>query len=227
MRKTKIVCTIGPASGKSQTISHLIEAGMDVVRLNFSHGTHEEHGRVIQKVRKHARQLGRNVAVLQDLAGPKIRIGKIKDGVIELRPGDDYVLTTREVLGTDREVSVTYSDLPSQVEPQDTLLLADGSLELSVIEASPPDIKCRVITGGTLTSRKGVNLPARTLRVQALTAKDKEDLDFGIDRGVDLVAVSFVRKASDIDPVKEIMEQKKRSPSPLLPKLKNTRPWNA
>jgi len=209
MRKTKIICTIGPASNRSEIISSLIQAGMDVVRLNFSHGTREEHGQVIQKVRKLAQQLGKNVAILQDLAGPKIRIGSIKNGSVTIKPGDRLILTTRNVLGTGREISVTYSDLPSEVKPQDALLLADGTLELSVVETRPPDIECRVIIGGTLTSHKGINLPTRVLRVQALTPKDKEDLDFGIDKKVDLVALSFVRRAADIGLVREIMRERK------------------
>jgi pyruvate kinase len=191
---------------------------MDVVRLNFSHGTQREHGQTIQKVRKLARQQGKNVAVLQDLAGPKIRIGKIKNDVIELKPGENFILTSREVLGTEKEVSVSYSDLPRQVKPRDTLLLADGALQLSVIKTSPFDITCRVIIGGTLTSHKGVNLPTRTLELQALTEKDREDLNFGIDKGVDVVAISFVRKASDALSVKKIMNQRKVS-IPIIAKI--------
>ncbi len=218
MRKTKIVCTIGPSSNRSKTLSRLIEAGMDVARLNFSHGTQEEHGRIIRTVRRLGKQLGRNVAVLQDLAGPKIRIGKIKNGAIVLKAGENFVLTTRNVLGTKRGVSVTYPDLPRQVRPQDTLLLADGALELSVMEANSHDIKCRVITGGTLTSHKGVNLPTRSIKLQALTKKDRRDLNFGIEKGVDLVAISFVREASDVLRVREIMKRRKVS-TPIIAKI--------
>ncbi len=191
---------------------------MDVVRLNFSHGTQKEHGQVIQRVRRLARQLGKNVAVLQDLGGPKIRIGKIKNDGVILKPENQFTLTTREVWGTEREVSVTYSDLPRHVKPQDTLLLADGAVELAVVGTTSTDIRCRVINGGMLTSHKGVNLPATTLPVQAFTPKDRRDLNFGIDKGIDLVAISFVRQASDVLPVKEIMHQRKVS-IPIIAKI--------
>ncbi len=218
MRKTKIVCTIGPASNRTEILSRLIQAGMEVARLNFSHGTQQEHGRVIQYVRKLAREQGKNVAVLQDLAGRKIRIGKFQSDTIMLGPGDSFTLTTQKVLGDEKRVSINYSDLPRQVRSRDTLLLADGSLELSIVRTNPPDIECRVITGGTLTSHKGVNLPTRTLEFQALTKKDREDLAFGIDQGVDLAAISFVRKASDVLPVKEIMRQRNVS-IPIIAKI--------
>jgi pyruvate kinase len=191
---------------------------MDVVRLNFSHGSQEEHGQVIQEVRKRAAEQGKNVAILQDLAGPKIRIGKLKDDAVTLKPGEFVTLTTREVLGTEKEISITYAGLPRQVKPHDPLLLADGTLELSVVEAAPPDIRCRVILGGVLTSHKGLNLPTRTLGVHALTAKDKGDLLFGIGMGVDLVALSFVRRADDVNLVKEIIRESQAT-LPIIAKI--------
>jgi pyruvate kinase len=218
MRKTKIVCTIGPASRASETLSSLIQAGMDVARLNFSHGTQEEHGQVIRRVRKLARQLGKNVAILQDLAGPKIRIGRIQNDSVTLRPGGRLSLTTRNILGTEKEIPVTYPGLPEEVKAGDTLLLGDGALELRVVKASPPDIECKVILGGALSSHKGINLPARTLALRPLTAKDRTDLLYGIERGVDLVALSYVRRAADVLPVRDIVREAKAR-IPIIAKI--------
>jgi pyruvate kinase len=218
MRRTKIVATVGPASSHPEILSRLIQAGIDVVRLNFSHGSQKEHGQTIKAVRRLASKLKRNVAVLQDLAGPKIRIGKLKEDSILLEAGRSVTLTTRETLGSETEISVSYKDLPSQVRPGDTLLLADGSLELSVLETGPTDIKCRVVIGGRLTSHKGINLPTRTLQLQPLTTKDRADLAFGIDQGVDYVALSFVRQASDIILAREMID-KGGAKTPVIAKI--------
>jgi pyruvate kinase len=218
MRKTKIICTIGPTSSRPETLLRLIESGMDVARLNFSHGTPKEHGQVIRRIRRLSKQLGKNVAILQDIAGPKIRVGVIRDGSVTLKSGDRVVLTSRPVLGTDGEIPVTYPSLPNEVKARDTLLLADGALELLVVRTKPPDITCRVIIGGKLTSHKGINLPARTLDLHPLTDKDRADLHFGIDQGVDLVALSFVRRAADILPVREIMK-KANTVLPIIAKI--------
>ena len=205
MKRTKIVCTIGPASNTEPMIEKLIRAGMNVARLNFSHGTHEEHGEVIRIIRSVAARLQEPVAILQDIAGPKIRIGAIADGPITLTPGSRFVLTARDVPGNQDEVSVNYREMPRFVQPGDSLLLADGMLELTVEKITGEDIECRVITGGSLNSRKGINLPTRSTGIPILTDKDRADLQFGLDNGVDYIALSFVRTADDVRLVREIV----------------------
>ena len=198
MARTKIVCTIGPATRSPETLEQLIRAGMDVARLNFSHGTQAEHLEVITAVRRIAERLGRSIAILQDLAGLKIRIGEMASGAVTLEAGAPFTLTTRQVLGSRQEVSVDYPHLIEDVQPGDTLLLSDGDLELEVLGTTEEDVHCRVITGGTLTSRKGVNLPARRITAPTITEKDRDDLVFGLRHGVDYVAQSFVRTAADV-----------------------------
>lgn len=171
---------------------------MDVARLNFSYGTHEEHGAVLRMVRDCAAKHGRAVAVLQDLAGVKIRCGDIAAGSVLLESGGTIVLTPRPVPGDAREVSVTYPSLSASVRPGDTILLADGDLELSVLESRGPDVVCRVVVGGVLSSHKGINLPSRSIDAPPLTDKDRADLAFGLSLGVDYVALSFVRSAQDV-----------------------------
>jgi pyruvate kinase len=205
LRKTKIVCTLGPASATVAVMEAMIRGGMNVARLNFSHGSHEDHGEKIRIIRSLAARLERPVAILQDLAGPKIRIGAIPDPGIVLEPGDMFILTTQEREGTPKGVSVTYPDLAAEVRPGDRLLLADGLLEVTVVETRPTEILCRVVTGGLLTSHKGINLPTGTIRTPALTDKDREDLLFGLAADVDYVALSFVRTADDVRLVKELI----------------------
>lgn len=212
-RKTKIVCTIGPASESSQVLKSLMKAGMDVARLNFSHGTHEEHLRKIKEIRKLSDRLKRPVTVLQDLSGPKIRVGKVKEGGIHLKRGETFILTNRRILGDEKGVSVTYPSLPMEVKSGDTLLLADGAIELEVLKSNGQDIECRVIVGGTLTSNKGINFPTGTIRVSPFTKKDREDLLFGIRNGVDMVSLSYVKDAGDIERVKRFLKKH----SALLP----------
>jgi pyruvate kinase len=207
MIKTKIVCTIGPASRSPKILERLIRAGMDVARLNFSHGTPNEHGRTISDLRKIARRLGRPVAVLQDLAGPKIRIGPVRNGPVTLEAGASFTLTARKVPGDERTVSLNYPGLVADVRKGDALLLSDGALELEVVGVEGRDILCRVVIGGPLNSYKGVNLPARTLRTPSLTAKDRADLRFGLSKEVDYVALSFVRDAKDIASVRRHMKR--------------------
>jgi pyruvate kinase len=198
MDKTKIVCTIGPASESREILSKMIDEGMDVARLNFSHGTHEEHAAKIKLIRELAAEKGAAVAILQDLAGPKIRTGEFAEGSVVLAPGAEFTLTARDVPGDEHEVGLTYRDLPRDVQPGDDILLADGALEMKIESVEGPDIHCRVITGGTLGSHKGINLPSRSIRAPILTQKDYADLAFGISQGVDYVALSFVRSAQDI-----------------------------
>jgi pyruvate kinase len=196
--RTKIVCTIGPASGSPEALARLAAAGMDVARLNFSHGTHSEHAAVIAAVRDVAERAGRPIAILQDLAGIKLRIGEIAGGAVALAAGEAFTLTARDVPGDAREVSVNDPNVPRSVRPGDRLLLCDGEIELAVEEASGDDARCRVVSGGVLSSHKGISLPSTPFGAPGLTAKDRDDLAFGVAQGVDYVALSFVRSAEDV-----------------------------
>ncbi len=218
MPKTKIVCTIGPATQSPEVLERLIQSGMNVARLNFSHGTQASHEEVIQHIRRLASRLNHPVAILQDLSGPKIRIGPIEKGEVFLNSGDMFTLTNRQVPGDSQEVSVSYPNLPEEVHPGDTLLLCDGALELEVEETGSQDIECRVIVGGPLSSFKGINLPTSSLKIPILTEKDKKDLDFGISQEVDYVALSFVRTAADVEEAKSII-QDNNSAIPVIAKI--------
>jgi len=200
MRRAKIVATIGPASRERGVLERLILAGVDVVRLNFSHGAHDEHLAVIRDVRDIAQSRDLPLAILQDLSGPKIRTGRIRGGgSIELREGSTIVITTDEsVEGTPERISTTYDPLPSDVAPGDKILLDDGNLELKVVRSSESEVVCAVVHGGPLSSNKGMNLPGVKLSAPALTEKDRRDLSFGVTNSVDYVALSFVRKAKDV-----------------------------
>ncbi|MCF8078963.1 MAG: pyruvate kinase [Desulfobacterales bacterium] len=196
--RTKIICTIGPSSESAEVLREMVAAGMSVARLNFSHGTLEEHREKIRKIRQVSAELDRPVAILQDLRGPKIRVGAIPEPGVELRPGQPFSLTTESVAGDSSRVSVTYANLPAEVAAGDRILLADGLMELVVDSISGTEIRCSVVTGGTLTSHKGINLPSGSLQVAAITEKDLEDLRFGLANDVDYVALSFVRSPEDI-----------------------------
>lgn len=218
MKKTKIVCTIGPASDNQDTIQALILNGMNVARLNFSHGSHEGHLQKIKIIRELSAKLDRPIAILLDLAGPKIRIGHIPDPGIVLTPGHQFILTSRPIEGSMEAVSLTYKDLPREVKVGDRLLLADGLMELLVEEANETDIICKVVTGGVLTSHKGINLPTGTIRTASLTEKDRSDLLFGLENGVDFIALSFVKTAEDIKMVKDIIAAKGKD-TPVIAKI--------
>lgn len=196
--KTKIVCTIGPATSSEERLRELLQAGVDVMRLNFSHGTQADHQLVIERVRRLATEMALPVAILQDLAGPKVRIGTFTSGTITLEPGTPFTLTTRAIAGTTEIVSVSYPQLPQEVKPGDTLLLADGAVTLVVERVTPEDIVCRVTAGGNLSARKGVNCPSGLFSLPILSEKDLRDVQFGIDHGVDYIGLSFVRTAEDV-----------------------------
>jgi pyruvate kinase len=199
MRRAKIVCTIGPASNTEERLEQLLLAGMDVARLNFSHGTHEEHAQVIRLVRAIAQRQGKAVAILQDLQGPKIRTGVLQDGQsVLLQNGQTLTITTRPVVGTAEEVSTTYLDLPRDVKPGDRILLADGIIELQVLSADASDVRCEVVHGGLLGEHKGINLPGVAVSAPALTEKDRADMAFGVAHDVDCIALSFVRRPEDV-----------------------------
>lgn len=218
MPKTKIVCTLGPASGTEDVISQLIMNGMNVARLNFSHGSHEEHKEKIEIVRNVSDRLGKPVGILQDLCGPKIRVGHIPEPGIHINPGDDFILTTEPVDGDQTRVSVSYANLPLDVRPSDKILLADGTMELIVEEISDTEIHCKVINGGTLTSHKGINLPTGSIKTDALTEKDRKDLLFGLAHDVDFVALSFVKSADDILKIKELIKSEQKT-TPVIAKI--------
>jgi pyruvate kinase len=217
--RTKIVCTIGPASRSPDSLERLIQAGMDVARLNFSHGTHEEHAAVMEAIRGIAGRLRRPVAILQDLAGIKIRVGGIAGGSARLEPGTTFSLTSRLVPGDAREVSVSFPDLARSVRPGDALLLSDGGIELRAEEVRGEDIRCIVVSGGELSPHQGISLPHRTVAAPGLTAKDREDLAFGASRGVDYVALSFVRTADDVREARTFLSEHRAPAIPLIAKI--------
>ncbi len=206
MRKAKIVCTLGPSSRSEAVLERLIGAGVDVVRLNFSHGTQAEHAEAVRMVREVSGRLGRPVAILQDLQGPRIRVGAL-GAPIELEAGGRLTLTTRQVAGTPDVAPTTYAGLPGDVGPGDRLLLDDGRMELRVLEAGETDVRCEVVVGGSLKSHKGINLPGVRVSAPSLTEKDRDDLAFGIQLGVDYVALSFVRDPADVREVQEMVRQ--------------------
>ena len=206
MRKAKIICTLGPATDSAETIEALVRAGMDVARLNFSHGSHADHERRLRWVREASDRVGKPVAVLLDLQGPKIRTGKMKDDRIVLQEGAEVTITTEDVLGTPERFSTTYQGLPTDVHVGDEILLADGRLKLVVTrKVKKTEIRCRVVQGGELGSNKGINLPGTRVSAPSLTEKDLADLDFGLSIGIDYVALSFVRTAEDVLEIKRIV----------------------
>jgi pyruvate kinase len=219
MARTKIVCTIGPASRAPETLNRLAEAGMDVARLNFSHGTHAEHAEVLDAVRSVSSAAGRPIAILQDLSGVKIRIGEVAAGGVRLEPGAAFTLTARPVAGDASAVSVSMPDLPRSVAPGDAVLLSDGELQLRVEDTSETDVRCRVVAGGWLSSHKGVSLP-RSRSAPGLTPKDRDDLRFGAAHGVDYVALSFVRTAEDVRQARGALANLS-APIPLIAKIEN------
>ncbi|UYZ12697.1 pyruvate kinase [Brevibacillus sp. WF146] len=207
LRKAKIVCTIGPASESVETLKKLIHAGMNVARLNFSHGSHEEHAARIANIRQAAEETGKQVAILLDTKGPEIRTGMLAVDAVELQEGGTIVLTTEDVPGTAERVSITYADLPRDVKKGDTILIDDGLIGLTVEAVEGHEIVCRIKNGGTLKSKKGVNVPGVKINLPGITEKDAQDIEFGIRQGVDFIAASFVRKASDILEIREILER--------------------
>lgn len=213
-RRAKIVCTLGPATDPPKVLAAAIDAGMDIARLNFSHGTYAQHARRLRLLRRLAREQGKTLAVLQDLQGPKIRTGPLEGGrPVELRSNASVILTTRRVLGNSRTFSTTFRALPREVRRGSRILLADGLMELRVERVSGPDIACRVISGGVLAEHQGINLPGIRLRISALTAKDRADLEFGIEHGMDYIALSFVRGAREILELKRLLARAgKRTP---------------
>jgi pyruvate kinase len=206
-RRAKIVCTLGPATGTLEQITALVESGMDVARLNFSHGKHADHEAAYHMVRQASDKVGRAVAVLADLQGPKIRLGTFADGPVTWAAGARVCVTVEDVEGTAERVSTTYKDLANDVRVGDRLLIDDGKLALTVVEVDGPDVWCLVLEGGEVSNNKGLSLPGVAVSVPALSEKDAEDLRFALSLSVDFVALSFVRHPRDADLVREIMRQ--------------------
>ncbi len=206
MPRAKIVCTLGPASSSPEKIGELIDAGMNVARLNCSHGSHEDHARMLQIVRSEADKRGKAVAALLDLQGPKIRTGRFTNGSVELRPGAEFTITIDPtVMGDEKRVSTTYSMLPRDVKPGDQILLDDGYLSLAVTNVTATDVTTVVVQGGTLKNNKGINLPGVDVSAPALSEKDRTDIGFALRLGVDFVALSFVRRAEDVIEAKRLL----------------------
>ncbi len=220
MRRTKIIATLGPASASDDVIRELIAAGVDVFRLNFSHGTHDGHAAVIDRVRRASKEAGRIVALLQDLSGPKIRTGKLRGGgPVPLKTGDVLSIAVGDFEGDAQRVSTTYADLPKGVHAGDSLLLDDGRIELRVTGVAGNEITTAVVDGGALGEHKGINLPGIELPTTGLTAKDVEDLRFGVRAGVDFVALSFVQSAAVLRQARDEVRQAGGQPIPLIAKL--------
>ncbi len=208
-RRAKIVATIGPSTRDPQSLEKAIKAGMNVARLNFSHGSHQDHLAVLQSVRRLSKELQAPVSILQDLQGPKVRVGKFKKGSIELIPEQIVTITIEDILGDEGLIPSDFKEITEIVKPGNRILLDDGLLELEVVKADSKEVKARVVNGGTLKDRKGMNLPGIPLPIDCLTEKDRKDLEFGIENHVDYIALSFVRKGQDIRVLREILETKK------------------
>jgi pyruvate kinase len=218
-RRAKIICTIGPACNSEDMLRDLMRLGMDVARLNFSHGSHEEHASSIQRLRRTAESENRTICILQDLQGPKIRTGSLKDhAAIVLKAGSQVTITPRDLEGTPSLISTTFKTLARDIRPGARVLISDGRIELRVVAVKGKDVQCEVINGGLLVEHQGINLPGAVLTIPALTDKDRKDLEFGLANGVDMVALSFVRSAADVLLVKEIVKDHGTA-TPVIAKL--------
>jgi len=220
MRRTKIVCTIGPASEDLEVLKKMILAGMNVARLNFSHGNHEEHRRRIENIRRASTETEIPVAILLDTRGPEIRLGTFAQGKVKLEAGQKFVLTVGDVVGDAERVSVTHSGLPGDVEPGRCILLDDGLVELKVEEVSATDVTCQVVNGGIISDRKGVNLPGSKVSLPAMGPQDRDDIIFGIQQGVDFIAASFIRTAVDVLAIRRLLEEEGTN-IPIIAKIEN------
>ena len=221
MRKTKIICTMGPSTEKGDTLKKLIEAGMNVARMNFSHGDFDEHGGRLKSLRKYSKELGLPVAALLDTKGPEIRLGDFEAGRVELKEGQEFTLTARDILGTEKEVSITYKQLPKDVKPGSSILLDDGLIGLEVKEVSGDDIVCTVMNGGPDSNHKGVNVPGTDLSMDYLSEKDKADLIWGAENDVDFIAASFVREAADVIAIRDLLKAHGGEKIQIIAKIEN------
>ncbi len=220
-RKAKIICTIGPASESYQTLEKLTRAGMDVARLNFSHGTYEEHAKRIASIRRIEESLGHPLGVLQDLPGPKIRTGKLKAEKVWLEEGAEITLTTESILGDQHRVSVTLESLARDVRAGDSIFVSDGTIRLEVQDTTPTEIRCRIAAGGVLTQMKGINVPGVKLSTDAVTDADLRHLAFGLEQGIDFVALSFITNAHDVNRARDFI-RKKGADVPIVAKIERS-----
>jgi len=207
MLRTKIICTVGPSSERVPVLIKMIQAGMNVARLNFSHGTHQDHAKRLELIREAAGKAGKSVALMLDTKGPEIRLGYLEKEPIELKAGEKVTLTVENVKGNEKLLPVTYKGLPRDVCPGNRILIADGLIELRVLDKNRKNVECEIVNGGELTSQKGVNLPGVVVNIPAVTDRDIEDILFGIKHGLDFVAASFIRKANDILAIRQIIEE--------------------
>ncbi len=221
MRKTKIIGTIGPASDQVDVLIRLIEAGLNVARLNFSHGSHDEHLKRIESIREASNVSGKNIAILLDTKGPEIRIGQLKEEYVTLREGEKVILTTEQIEGDEKRISVSYQGLPQDVRKGSIILLDDGLIELMVEKVGDTEITCQIKNGGKLSSRKGVNVPGTKIQLPGITEKDSEDILFGVENGVDMIAASFVRKAEDVLEIRELLERHDAKDILIIAKIEN------
>lgn len=223
MKKTKIVCTIGPASESVETLEKLMEAGMNVARLNFSHGNHQEHETRIRRIREAAKKTGKTIGILLDTKGPEIRTHSMQDGVIELVGGNTVIVAMEEVLGTAEKFSITYAELIDNVEIGARILLDDGLIALEVIalDKDKKEIHTRILNGGKLTNNKGVNVPGVSVNFPGITEKDAKDILFGIKQDIDYIAASFVRRASDVLEIRKLLEENQAEHIHIIPKIEN------
>ncbi len=220
-RRTKIVATIGPATRRPDVLTQLIEAGADVLRLNFSHGTPDEHAETIQHARDAAERAGREVGLLGDLPGPKLRLDEVEGGVVDLRAGSPLTLTTNEVLGEPDCVPVSWAGLPEAVGKGDTVFLADGRIRLRVLDSGGQEVRCEVEEGGAVASHQGVNLPGVDVALPAVGEEDLAWVDFAADHGIDLLAVSFVRDREDLETVDRRLDAR-GADIPLIAKIERS-----
>ncbi|HEY0787102.1 MAG TPA: pyruvate kinase, partial [Thermoanaerobaculia bacterium] len=218
MRRTKILATLGPASSSEEMIAALVEAGADAFRLNFSHGSHEQHAETITKVRKVATAVKKFIPVVADIQGPKIRIGDMREPVT-LQAGDEFTLTTEPVVGTAKLISTPFEPLPKEVRPGDRILINDGLVETVVTEVGETSVRCRVVYGGVVSSKKGMNFPDAELRIPAITDKDREDLRFAVGCKVDYVAASFIRRKEDILEIRQLLRDLEGSEINVIAKI--------
>lgn len=221
MRRTKIVCTLGPSTDKEEVLRNLMKNGMNVARMNFSHGTHEEQKARLDMIKKLREELNLPVAALLDTKGPEIRIGDVEGGKLELKPGQEFTLTTEEMLGTEKKVTITYKELYKDVEPGDSILIDDGLIGMEVVRIDESDIVCRVKNGGFISNHKGVNVPGVELNMPFVSPKDLADIVFAVEQGYDFIAASFTRTAEDIMEIRKILQEHGGEKIHIIAKLEN------
>ena len=221
MRRTKIVCTLGPSTDKEEVLRNLMKNGMNVARMNFSHGTHEEQKARLDMVKKLREELNLPVAALLDTKGPEIRIGDVEGGKLELKPGQEFTLTTEEMLGTEKKVTITYKELYKDVEPGDSILIDDGLIGMEVVRIDESDIVCRVKNGGFISNHKGVNVPGVELNMPFVSPKDLADIVFAVEQDYDFIAASFTRTAEDIMEIRKILQEHGGEKVHIIAKLEN------